>query len=532
MIALLLAWVTLAVGGYGAGTLLLGKRPPPQSTIDHMVATIWAGSLWIAAALLSISLVLPLRAAGPLWLVLCAALGVFELHRAPRRRVLERSEWIAIGVIAAVVAFAMCGRINLYDTGLYHRQNITMLGEHGTLAGAALIYYRLGFSSSWFALSAALEPWLGAGRMGAAANGFLMMLATIHLASALWRITRGKAGRDCWYLAVAYPVAFYYLLLESAAVSPSPNAAVALSLVLLGWRLATVPGDAARVVFVFAGGVACLKLTAIPAAIIPLLARGRSEYRNWVWVVVGSLPLLTANLVTSGYPIFPGGPGIQTGHTMSRALARRVELETMDFGSYGFSVPESADRGIRWWIGGWLRRADKPLLGIFVLSLGILLLRVRFPAEAFLGMSGCAFLLLTAPDFRFLCGYIAILAGSAAMACAPSRGLRRLGWMNPVAWALLAALCWTLYAIGRESLARSSVHTDWVGRLLVPIEVTKGSAGQNVQLDSISISRPATGDQCWNLTFPCTPNSLHPGARLCRPVEGVGGGVCLGTRRP
>lgn len=527
MITLLIAWAVLAIAGYAAGSVLLGDSPSPQYPLDRMVIVTWTGLLWIALLLLALSIALPLGVAGPVLLVGGAITAVVVMWRSKSAAQPPRQELTAALLITAALAFAMCGRVELYDSGLYHRQNIAMLRDYGTLTGASLIYFRLGFSSSWFALSAALEPAMLVGRMSAVANGLLLVIATVHFASALWRITRGSTDRSCWYLAFAYPVTLYYLLLETAVVSPSPNPAVALSMVLLGWVLISAPQDATRLTFLLAAGTACLKLTAMPAAVVTLLVRGRSTKRDWLWVAAGVAPLLAANFITSGYPAFPGGPRVQTAHTMPAVNAAQIQEETIFWGRYAGKVPPNATVADVAWLGQWMREANKPLLAVLLIACGLVLARrYRSPAVV-LGFTGCAFLFATAPDFRFLAGYIGVLAGAAAFASAPQEPMPAFRWLSPLAWAASAVLCWTLYATARESLARSSSHIDWAARLAVPVTSQSVKPGPPRPVGSVSILKPAVSDQCWDLNFPCTPDPERKGTRLCDPAKGLAGGFCL-----
>lgn len=511
----------LALAADWAGARVLQSIRISGDPIDRFVFRTWTGLLWIAVVLLVLSLATPLKLAGP---VLIGGLAVASLLSGVRLRC-STAHGIAGAMIALAVSFAMCGVVLLFDSGMYHRQNIEMLRELGTFRGAALLHYRFGFSSSWFALTASLEPEFLRSRMGTVANGLLMALATLHLASALWRIARGGASRGCWYLAAAYPVAFYYLLFEGASHSPSPNAAVALSLVLIGWILSVAPESPAAA-FVLMGAAAAIKLSALPTLAAGLISR-KTPPRLWCWILAGVTPLLIANTVTSGFPAFPGGPGLPLAHSLDKQLVRAVQKETTNWGRYEFHVPAQTVFLDLEWIPGWTARVNKPLLFTMIVSILCLVIKRRFTPEVLLGFSGVVFVFVTAPDFRFLLGYVAILAGATAATIAPEWRSTRLRFLSPVVWASVAAVCWILHSIARESLLANRV--DWHSRLIVPAASATTEPGRVVNLQGVSVLFPASGFQCWDLPFPCTIYPLTPDTRLCRPERGLPGGVCRGT---
>lgn len=203
-------------------------------------------------------------------------------------------------------------------------------------------------------------------------------------------------------------------------------------------------------------------------------------------------------------------------------------METTNWGRYEFHAPGQTRFLDLSWIPGWVRMVNKPLLLTLAASILCLVWKRRFDPEVLLGVSGVAFVLVTAPDFRFLLGYVAILAGAALAAVAPAWPSRRLRFLNAASWVTLAVLCWILYAIARESLIINRDRIDWRSRLIVPADSTAVRPRLAFDLDGVRVLAPAVGGLCWDLDFPCTPYPVAPDLRLCQPKGGLAGGICRG----
>jgi len=106
---------------------------------------------------------------------------------------LTRPIALSLAVLAVVVALNSTRFVEAYDTGLYHYPLTRWLSSYGTVRGLALIHFRFGFSSSWFALAAPFDFGPLQGRIASLLGGFAALLCLSHLALAVSRIFERRA---------------------------------------------------------------------------------------------------------------------------------------------------------------------------------------------------------------------------------------------------------------------------------------------------------------------------------------------------
>lgn len=517
MAVMLAAWCVLGLCSLPLGRALLGEGVSDR--VDRLVASLWTGMLALAALLLTVSLVMPLQPAGGALIVAGSLAGLVLLLRRPLD--ISAAETIALAAILVGVAAAASGTVGLFDAGLYQLQITQMLGRYGTLPGAALLHFRFAFSSSWLALTAALDPPFLAGLLTPAATGLVAALATLHFCSALWRIGAGSADRGCWYLAGAYPIVFYDAMLQTSVISPSPNFAVAFSLVLAGW--ACFQESRSDAMLVSAAG-ASLKLTFLPAVLCAaVFDRGHRKQAVWI-ATAGVLPLLAANFIASGCPAFPAEVCIPGPHTFERAAA--IAVDTRNWARFGGPYPADASFLNVSWIPGWIARTDKVLLAAGLAGLVAVLAKRALNAAAVMAAAGLLFVLATAPDTRFLTGYLAILTGCAAAAFARALPAIPGALTRPWIWGVLGMFMWLGYAVARDVVRPEKQGAGWPSRLVIPCGPRSAPVSPWDAPPGIQLLHPNTADQCWNAPFPCVPYPPEPAARLCDPLRGLTAGVC------
>ncbi|HUQ80031.1 MAG TPA: hypothetical protein VM076_02770 [Gemmatimonadaceae bacterium] len=336
----IVAWALILAVAYiaGAGILaLLGAHSLRPG--DRFVLAAWGGTVMLSLALLAVSLIVPLSTtAGMVTAAVVAVTGMGLSARFGERRPRQLAEApvptlaLAAGVATIVIGAAALAsdRVTLYDSLVYHVGIMRWLHQYGAVPGVALIHNRLGHVSSWFALSAPFDAGPLAGRTANLALGIALLLVAAQGAIGAARIaTRSATGAD-WYLALS-AVSLIWPVLAYNAATPSPDVAVNVLIVVVMWAMLVIPrvgiGRQSKgrhvlgprlVPFVLAVGAASMKLIALPAAVAaaffyvlaPADDRGvRSSARRGVVCAITGLvliaPLLAANAVASGCPLFP-----------------------------------------------------------------------------------------------------------------------------------------------------------------------------------------------------------------------------------
>jgi len=228
----LVSWLLLTAGGamVGGAILTIVKCPDFRHFGDQLITATWLGLLTFATTLLGLSIFLPLRPGVSFALLaMLTALAACikrarDLLKFPRS-CRTNSAITGVGILAAIVALNSTRLVQAYDTGLYHYQLVRWLSEYGTVPGLALIHFRFGFSSSWFALAAPFDFGPFKGRISGMFGGLAIFLALLHFALAISRIIQRRAERADWFLAGGvspdFPVLFH-LGIRSFLVSRPP----------------------------------------------------------------------------------------------------------------------------------------------------------------------------------------------------------------------------------------------------------------------------------------------------------------------
>jgi hypothetical protein len=162
MLAILCCWAVLLVGARVAGASILMLTSSGENLDrreDLFFAQVWTGLFSLASLALAVS---TFHRLSPTF-SLCVLSAVLVLFLAPRVRrqagqvMFSGMQRATFALILLVAAWNATGPVELYDTGLYHYQMLRWLNQAGTVPGLALLHFRFGFSSSWFALAAAFD---------------------------------------------------------------------------------------------------------------------------------------------------------------------------------------------------------------------------------------------------------------------------------------------------------------------------------------------------------------------------------------
>ena len=585
MILLIFYWLLLLMVSLGIGLLIVsGDDRERVLREDRLIVSIWAGLTLVALLLLVFSLFLPLRRLPTLTIVVSCGLLPYLTSRVQRQLAgfmqtltLSSLVWWAVPVIFLGI---FCSQeLTFFDTGLYHHQMSLMQEKYGTLRGAALIHNRFGFTSTWFSL-AALFP---AQTLG----GFCVLLGAIHLTLVLRRILGGEARFSDWFAASGYLLAFPYLLLAAGlAVSPSPDVPMALLTIVIVWWILAVRNDPSeRLTILFLGLMAfSIKLSSLPILLLVFLncVIGRSfDWRRWLMATLLSLglilPVLSANIITSGCPLYPSGIGcIESLPWAVRAVdAERLRMISTDFSrseGRGGIVPPFPEWFRDWmfddFTGSLSNSSFLLLVSILSLAAFVVMGRGSLPYYDYwlaigIGLAGILYVVALAPSLRFGLGYFVIL---------PALALARGRWRTLILVPLISTAVplltpytelgsrkYRLLLIGLVTIAYLGsliyrrLQNEWLFRLTLAAAVLSPMISIfQIQPDRQGFLFPATirqpppsslkalnqdgftlnlteygplRNQCWAAPFPCTPDQPRIPLRTLDPRRGIGGGV-------
>jgi hypothetical protein len=491
-----------------------------------------------------------------------------------------------IAILAAIAALGSTRLVWAFDTGLYHYQLVRWLSEYGTVRGLALLHFRFGFSSSWFALAAPFDFGPLQGRISGLFGSLAIFLAILHFVLALTSIFQRKADRTDWFLAGGYPLIFLVCFAWSFEVSLSPDLPIWILTLLIGWLMLNgARPEVARVSepewnqhllpLILAFGTASIKLSAAPVVVVAGLffffqsaGKLRTAFAVGAVASLFMVPFFAANFASSGCPLFPSTLLCSNlPWSVPKSAVQLYASYTVNSGRWGTEqIPSGASA---WnWIPAWFSQTDKMLL----LSLcgaclvGFLARKGWRKGQPFLwvlilALAGVAFLFINAPNPRFGAGYLALFPALFAAVAGPDleswARARFTRWLEPspsVSLAsILLAMCgllalqigWNDQRMVRKfeqsgnSAAPSEFHS-WRRLVLPPAlprfpgdlmvsENRRFDLILSMQLTSersngIEYWRPLGTEQCWGVSLPCLPEPLEGDVGMRRPENGFRSG--------
>lgn len=498
MLLTLLLWVWLALAALAVSRLL---APSLSVELDDLLGRLWIGVLALAGGLLWASLLGPL--CGPVLLGVMAALAVGGAMEARRWvDVVSPQGRAAAAGLAVAVALAQSAPIRLHDALLYHHPWIQWLHAYGGgLPGTANFHFRFGFSSSWFALSAALEqePWLH--RSTTAACGFLFLLLLCHAALALTRRTRTAAD---WYWLGAVPVLIGFSYTELLPVSSSPNFAGGAATLAAAWM--ALRGRRAEAALC-AGLAIGIKISLLPLLAFALWLRQPRALA--VGLALGGAAVIAANYQSSGCPLFPAT--VLCDGRMPVDAVHAVATETREWARYRGPFPADAAMLSLHWVPRWLG-SERVQVFLAMAALCIAMLARRRQVMTWLPMlalGGLSVSLAAAPDLRFAFGWGALLAGAAMMAWRPARTFRPAAAVTLLAALVLAEAAARLAVQHRAGSAAPQLSWLWMPPA-VESKPTREAGRYRIGRDN---------GLCGAAPLPCLPTQLPAGVDQRLPIS-------------
>lgn len=435
MIAYLVAWLGLSILCVMIGTSVVRLFGCPTSIArpaDRLIASLWVGLLTLASALLATSLVVPLR---PAWCLLVAfGLSLPALCSKDSTDILrDYAQFLTLPLMLSGVALALAmawfvlrGTL-LEDAHIYHIPRIRWYSEYGTVPGLALLEPHLGYASSWHALTAPFDAGFLCGRAYALINGFLCTLFSANFILVGWRLYRAKMQVSDWFLATASVIYFSTCFRQWTQIifSPSPDIAVILVTVMIGWML-LVEGKRSeprpRAALFCSLGALSLKLSLAPVVAIVTLVElwqlhvSPRQLVRLSFVAVGyALPFLLAQFISSGFPLYPiTVPNLQVDwgiDLMTAELEAKLPALTVPYGFHPTS-PSNAPSDWSEMFSNLFHNQSYLMLfsTVNLMICGALAFSTQklnsIKTLACIGLIGNIFILSSAPDIRYGLCYV------------------------------------------------------------------------------------------------------------------------------
>jgi hypothetical protein len=536
------AWLPLLLVCWLCGAAVLARAAGAytfERAGDRFIISLWLGLVILAQLLLLASHLAPLT---PLYGVAVGAAvsGLALLSRGVRDEavlglVLLRPRLI-LGLLALVLGVAAFASqpVTYFDTGLYHFQNIKWLSEHGAVRGVGLVHDRFAFTPAWFALAAPFDAGPFETRAAAVADGFALLVASLHALVCARRCAAGEGRGSDWLALLAFASVLPPVLVWRMPASASPDMPGFFLAVAVVWAVCLLEeargkSSGARLVPVLlAAGAVGVKLNALPllaVACVYYVAGGGLNVRRVLTaaaaVALMLLPSVVNRVVASGCPLYPSkvlcldvpwSVGVRQAEFHTRVIRNWSRWE-------GTGLPWKDGWG---WVVPWATKGFT-LRNAFVIPLCLLVAgagafvraRTRLrTAGALALLAGCAGLLL----FLLVRGgelLMVSVAVAAVVAVLTRRGRGHAGR----AWVLAAGLAGTALILYAAPALRFGLGYTAIllGSLLVPAAAGLGgdAAGVWRRRATPATLLTACGLLLFTLTF-----ALEAGTRVGAGVEG------------
>jgi hypothetical protein len=528
-------------------------------TGDRWLLAEWLGLVVLAIILLAVSLFSPLSS----WVgvmvteILCGLALCFKRTRVEVRqywRSLSKLKLLGMVLGMSAIASITTQQVTWNDTGLYHYSLIQWLAQYGTVPGIALLFENLGFTSTWFALAAPLNPEILQSRVSAVTNGFIDWLALCHIWTGVKQIWSGKAKLSDWFMSGFFGLILAVTLGGSGMrllyVSPTPDLPVMMLAGLVGWvillsgqiLLKQHQDSLSRISLILALGAVSIKLTALPllgiSTLFLLLRKPLKIYNFLALFGLTSLllsPFLVSSIFTSGCPLYPSSLFcLNLPWSPATEAIQSVGDSTHGWLSW-YGTPPGGINPWLWALSKWWQtdRANQ-IMGISILvSIAIapypLILSWRRRSSALLwlvilAVTGIGFFMLKAPFTRFALPYILIIPTLAIALL--GQGLLTSGRVS----AEKSIEIW-IGTKGGRSMAQTIFlvlivlllvrQTSQGGALLLPPRLPAVTVKQR-QVNDILYSSPGE-NLCWATPIPCA-FEVPPDVRLRNPEGSFGDG--------
>jgi hypothetical protein len=569
MLYFIAVWVLLLVlcGIIGTGVLGVLRVESFERLGDRWIVAEWLGVVVLSVGLLAVSIVIPIHSViGAIFaLILCALSCTIQRTRADLAVFvysLSRQKFFNGLALAVVIAAITSSEVTWIDTGLYHYGLIQWLNQFGTVRGLSLLFENLGFTSSWLALAAPLNPALLEARATAVTNGFAYLLAVLHLFVCLGYLTERKGRISDWFMSVFsfvfLSITYFFSASQVILISPSPDIPVALMVGVTAWAVLAADSTPLRftaseeftvseefaasesiphqsihqgaiVPLILAAGAVSFKLTGLPLLLVTSLyfaIRTRFSIRQLLVVTVVVSPLLLSyflvNFLTSGCLLYPStAVCFDLPWTLDITTLQSVASDTHGWTKW-YGSPPAGVPVILWATWQWLDESftNKAIAFLILVSafLSIFIVKAAITQRYYspvwlvaIAMTGNIFFMLTSPFHRFMIPYLFMIPSLAAGLYLMKRLQHYKSWF--VQSVLTHDLkhhqrLVTLAPLFVAALLTVGELRSNYSRLLLPPQMMQVPVVQT-RINDVPYRMPLNKELCWATEIPCAYGVLN-----------------------
>lgn len=421
-------------------------------------------------------------------------------------------------ILLIVTAYAVAAPISLYDSGLYHVQNIKWIQEYAVVPGLGNLHGRFAFNSHFF-LPAALFSFSW--------NGFklfpLNVVLMIGLLGYLYQQTKLAFQKKYYRLGTTYLVlAIMCLLLYPGWVnSPSPDIASAIVVIFTLVYFVQIRGVFSEwsvlLLVAFSAMAITFKLSNLFLVLLPLIAIiVRYKHVGSLKLVVNPLltsiiilvPFFIRNVVLSGYLIYPFS-SIDLFSFDWQIPNAIVAYEKLHIATWA-KIPRAtlndvAAMSIQDWLPIWFFKKSLPFKILLLTSLaGLPAIFIR-SGKKYVALAlgvvwiNLLFWFFNAPDLRFVHGYLMFSssAGLSIIAVLLLKKTSLLKWVERKYGLLLIGIALISFgAIKADKQELVSSHS------ILPYSLPLVEL-RTIQLNNFKALAPKVDTRCWDAALPC-----------------------------
>ncbi len=441
----MISWSALLITSFQIGSTVLDiiKGSSFKRAGDRFIISVWIGMMIISNILLAISIFsrLSLLTVSLLFptVILFSGLVSRRNYIKPLKAFLSSGIILGFFVLLIGISLVTTQVVVWFDTGGYHIGIIKWLSTCGAVPGVSLIYYGLGYTSSWFALAAPFNNWILEGRASTLTGGLAFLMLVLHLWISLVRVFTRRAETEDWFLVVSSLLALAVITRYEIYVTPSTDLPVIILTIVVSWTIFIIEknrrqarrenridfSDNGIIPLLLSVGAFSIKPSALPILCVSItfyLYLQKNIYRSITKLVVivflPLLPFFVVQTITSGCLLYPSSLlCLDLPWTMGLEKLKAVSIQIIRAAQWDTITPP--DTGSWKWVLQWPRRemyqVGLILLGIFIFPFSMKKLRndakywAGWPLA--LGIIGIVYAIILGPTWRYDLGYLTVISG-------------------------------------------------------------------------------------------------------------------------
>ncbi len=540
MLVVFLFWIVLSIVflAFGEMAIMIWCYITKEKDSHSIFDKFWVGMSFLGALLLYASLFIPLN----IWVlisILAISFGYWLINVSALKRLcrliansisrLTAFEKMIFALATIVVLIYSLSVPLSYDAGLYHLQSMLWSEKFSIVTGLANLHGRLGFNSSFFLLSTALQYHPEIYEPFFCINSAALLTLSFWI---IYQITKTKnIGIKLVLAFILFITTFTFgTELSSSSTDVLPNI---LTIYLLLSITLEPKGVLKRAFAISLIASFCLTLKLSSVAILLLIVltlftvyKQKTGKLILPILLVGifiAVPWLTRFVLLTGYLIYPF-PAIDI---FSVDWKIPIEMVTFEMESaYSWArIPGIAPQTVlamplSEWVPIWWGNLSlyKKLLYCFAIASPLMLIFYKFYQQKIqiliwaIAFAGVTYGLATAPDLRFSFGFIACSIAIPAIALLSNIKKFAPRLEKGLIFVLLTIqLIFLTYIAGSQVLfyqthsAKPIVHLLYKPQTVIMIKSVRGIKFEEYQLGEYTIYKPIAVDQCYDQNIPCTP---------------------------